>query len=412
MIITMSINKKINNISPQHWSSIRGLNAIVDALYSDGHPIRIVGGAVRDTLADTIVHDIDLATPLLPDSVIQKLNDAGIKTIPTGLQHGTITAISDSNSFEITTLRKDKESDGRHAIVEFCDDWLEDAKRRDFTINALYADPVTGEIFDYFGGIEDLRYQRIRFIGNAHDRIEEDHLRILRYFRFLARFDTAKIDHDSLTACTALSKRQMTLARERICDELIKICSVSNPYYAIQTAYENNIFKPFLPEIEKHNINTLECLMRRESEYDIAPSALRRLAVLLPNDSKILDKIASRLKFSNAMRKSLVSRAYSSKVTIDDMRKLAFLFNADVATDIALIHGNTHIREMLDQLQNWVIPKFRIKGGDLIERGLPAGPIISETLLIIRDRWMNEAFPDQKGLNIIIDDVITDKLSN
>ena len=399
-------NDKISTIDPQSWAKIEGLGRIINALYSKEQPIRIVGGAVRDTLNDTEVHDIDLATPLLPDSVMQKLNATGVKTIPTGLQHGTITAISDSNSFEITTLRKDKETNGRHAVVEFCDNWLEDAKRRDFTINALYADPVTGEIFDFFGGIEDLQHQRVRFIGNAHDRIEEDHLRILRYFRFLARFDTARIDHDSLTACASLSKRQMTLARERISDELFKICIAPNPIYAIHTAYENEIFQPFLPEIQKHNINTLECLIYRERLYNIKPSALRRLAVLLPNDNKILDALASRLKFSNAMRKSLIARAYHRPVEIEDMRRLAFLLGADEAIDIALIHGETNIRDMLDQLKDWKIPKFGLKGGTLIERGLPVGPTVSKTLQIIKERWIDAGFPDHHGLNTIIDEAI------
>lgn len=401
-----------NNISPQHWSKFEGLGRIIDALYSSDHPIRIVGGAVRDTLTNIDVHDIDLATPLLPDVVMQKLNDAGVKTVPTGLQHGTITAISNSNSFEVTTLRKDTETDGRHAIVEFCDNWLEDAQRRDFTINALYADPVTGEIFDYFGGIEDLHNQRVKFIGNAYDRIEEDHLRILRYFRFLARFENAEIDDDSLAACTDLSKRQMTLARERISEELIKICSVLNPYRAIITAYENDIFQSFLPEIQTQNIDNLKRLMQREERYNIAPSALRRLTVLLPNDEKVLDKIASRLKFSNIMRKSLTSRTYTDILETDGIRKLAFLLGIDAALDIVLIYGDTNLEAMIDQLKNWDIPKFELKGGTLIERGLLAGPIVSETLQEIREIWMDAGFPDQQALNVIIDRVISEKLSD
>ncbi len=410
MIFKMANNN--DNISPQHWSKIEGLDRIIDALYSSDHPIRIVGGAVRDTLVGGHVHDIDLATPLLPDIVMQKLNDAGVKTIATGLQHGTITAISNSNSFEVTTLRKDTETDGRHAIVEFCDNWLEDAQRRDFTMNALYADPITGEIFDYFGGFEDLRNQRVKFIGHAHDRIEEDHLRILRYFRFLARFENVEIDVDSLEACAALSKRQMTLARERISDELIKICSVLNPYRAISTAYENGIFQSFLPEIQPHNIDNLKRLIQREQNYNIAPSALRRLAVLLPNDGKVLDKIASRLKFSNIMRKSLTSRAHKDILETDAIRKLAFLIGIDAALDIILIYGDANLEAMIDQLKNWDIPKFELKGGTLIERGLPAGPIVSETLQEIRQIWMDAGFPDQEALNALIDRVISEKLAD
>ncbi len=391
--------------------TINGLVRIIDALYSAEHPIRIVGGAVRDTLAGTSVHDIDLATPLLPDNIMQKLTDAGVKTIPTGLQHGTITAISNNNSFEITTLRKDTETNGRHAIVVFCDDWLEDAQRRDFTINALYADPITGEIFDYFGGIDDLQNQCVKFIGNAHDRIEEDHLRILRYFRFLARFENTVIDDDSIEACASLSKRQMTLARERISDELIKICRAINPYRAINTAYENDIFQSFLPEIEDNNIKNLQQLITREKQYDIAPAALRRLAALLPNDKQILHKIASRLKFSNSMRKSLTSRAYSLPINAENIRKLAFALGSDAALDIALLYGGDNIQAMLAQLEGWEIPKFELKGGALIKGGLTAGPIVSDALQEIRERWINANFPDQKALNIIMEKVISEKLA-
>lgn len=400
------------NIAPQHWSNISGLDRIIEALYSDANPIRIVGGAVRDTLIGIDVHDIDLATPLLPDIVMQKLSTADIKVIPTGLQHGTITAISNGNSFEVTTLRKDMETDGRHAIVAFCDDWLEDAQRRDFTMNALYADPITGEIFDYFGGIDDLHHQRVKFIGNAHDRIEEDHLRILRYFRFLARFETAKIDDESLAACASLSKRQMTLARERISDELIKICAAQNPYRAIKIAYENAIFQSFLPEIENHNVDTIKRIIGIEKQHDIAPFALRRLAALLPNDSKILDKIASRLKFSNSMRKALISRAQHRPINVDNIRKIAFGFGADAARDMAIIYGGSDISAMLAQIENWEMPKFNLKGGALIERGLPAGPIVSTTLQTIKERWVNADFPDTEGLQAIIDEVIAENLAD
>lgn len=403
------------NISPQHWHGVRGLSRLIDALYNDDAPARIVGGAVRDTLKGAEFNDVDIATPLLPELVIEKLTAANIKTIPTGLQHGTITAVSDSATFEVTTLRTDVETDGRHARVQFCDDWREDAMRRDFTINALYADPKTGEVFDYFGGAGDLKSQRVKFIGNAHDRIEEDHLRILRYFRFLARFENADIDHDSLAACKALSKRQMTLARERINDELTKILASENPYPAVKLAFENNIFMPFLPEINSPNIEALSCLIITENAHHIAPNHIRRLAAILPNDPQLVDKIASRLKFSNAMRKSLniriLSDSMGQKIGPDSIKEYVFLHGYDAALDSLLLYGDSReIDAAIQKIKNWDIPRFTLKGGALIKMGLPAGPIISQVLQSIKDEWIAADFPKNDELDIIIARKIADHL--
>lgn len=393
----------------QHWTDIDGLPRLIDALYSDQAPARIVGGAVRDTLRNVEFNDVDVATPLHPETVMQKLSSANIKTIPTGLQHGTITAISNGTSIEVTTLRKDVSTDGRHAEVEFCDDWREDAMRRDFTVNALYADPVTGEVFDYFDGITDLENNRIKFIGNPVDRIEEDHLRILRYFRFLARFEDTKIDAQSLIACQSLSKRQMTLARERISDELLKTLSARNPYPAVKLAFEHKVFMPFLPEIEDQNINALGRLIALETLHDVAPNAMRRLAAILPKDPKLIDKIASRLKFSNAMRKSLLNRISAEKVDASTVRKIAFKLDRQCAIDQALLYSED-AANALEKIQNWEIPKFDLNGGALIKKGLPAGPIISQTLQQIRDQWIDQNFPEGQALENITNAIVDQNL--
>jgi len=398
-------------IDPKNWDDIRGLKPLIDALYSKEAPARIVGGAVRDKISGIDFHDIDIATPLLPDIVIQKLDDAGIKTIPTGLQHGTITAVSQGNSYEVTTLRKDIESDGRHAIVEFSDNWRDDAMRRDFTINALYADPVTGEVFDYFNGIADLEQQCVRFIGNAQERIEEDHLRILRYFRFLSRFENAQIDEDSLAACKILSNRQMALARERISNELIKILSRKNPSMAVSLAYKNGILTPFLPEISKQSIEKLDKIIQKENLYNISPTPMRRLAALLQNSIESSDKIASRLKFSNQMRKSLLTRLTTGKINLGNWKKLTFIHGKTAALDLQLLYNDTkEINECLNNIQNWDIPSFTLKGGTLIQRGLPAGPIVSQCLQQIKKEWMNNDFPDGNALENIIRKIIDQNL--
>ncbi|MBM3928021.1 MAG: CCA tRNA nucleotidyltransferase, partial [Sphingomonadales bacterium] len=203
------------------WRDRAGLDTLIDAL-GGGKNACFVGGAVRDALLGLPVADLDIATRLAPEDVIDALRRAGIKAVPTGLAHGTITAVIASGPVEVTTLRRDVSTDGRHAIVAFTDDWREDAARRDFTMNALYADPQTGEVFDYFDGIADLAARHIRFIGDARQRIAEDHLRILRFFRFLARFGDTP-DPEGLAACTERANDLMALSRERIREEILKL---------------------------------------------------------------------------------------------------------------------------------------------------------------------------------------------
>ncbi|MEP0730677.1 MAG: CCA tRNA nucleotidyltransferase, partial [Parasphingorhabdus sp.] len=198
-------------LPPADWTKRQGLSALIAAL---DDKVRYVGGAVRDTLLDLEVKDVDIATPLLPDDVIERLKAASIKVIPTGIAHGTVTAILPDGPVEITTLRRDVSTDGRRATVAFSEDWKEDAARRDFTINALSADPHSREIYDYFGGLDDLEGPHIRFIGSAAERIAEDHLRIMRYFRFLARFGRRQVDDEAFDACTTAAEKLETLSRE------------------------------------------------------------------------------------------------------------------------------------------------------------------------------------------------------
>src|SRR6476619_1012172 len=260
------------------WRSKRGVNRLLDALGADEGLTRFVGGAVRDDLLKLPVSDIDLATKIPPDEVISRLEKARIKAVPTGIDHGTITAVSDGHPFEVTTLRRDVSTDGRRATVAFTDDWKEDAARRDFTINALSADPVTGELFDYFGGLPDLEHRHIRFIGDPLERIAEDHLRILRFFRFHARFDAGEPDAAALDACTARANDLMALSRERIADELLKLLGLPNPSRTVGIMLQRAILKPVLPEIELERQSDLEALIAAEASAGIAPDGLRRLS--------------------------------------------------------------------------------------------------------------------------------------
>src|SRR4051794_10926735 len=240
------------------------MKRLLAALGADEGLTRYVGGAVRDDLLDLPVSDIDLATRIPPLEVMQRLEKAKIKAVPTGIDHGTVTAVSDGHPFEVTTLRRDVSTDGRRATVAFTDDWEEDAARRDFTINALSADPVTGELFDYFGGLADLEQPHIRFIGDPLQRIAEDHLRILRFFRFHARFDAGEPDAAALDACTARTNDLMALSRERIADELLKLLGLPNPARTVRIMLERKILNPVLPEIQPRCLDDLESLIDAE----------------------------------------------------------------------------------------------------------------------------------------------------
>jgi poly(A) polymerase len=246
---------------------------------------RYVGGCVRDTLLELEVSDVDLATRLEPAEVVRRLQNAGIKAVPTGLAHGTVTAVSAGQPVEVTTLRRDVSTDGRRATVAFTEEWQEDAARRDFTINALSADPASGQLFDYFGGLPDLEARRVRFIGDPLQRIAEDHLRILRFFRFHARFSSgAAADTDALAACTARANDLMALSRERIADELLKLLSLPAPAATVELMAEAGIFRPVLPEIDQAGVQRLARLSEREQAARITADPLRRLAALLPQD--------------------------------------------------------------------------------------------------------------------------------
>ena len=253
------------------WRGRAGLRRIVAALGADA--VKIVGGAVRDTLLGLPVTDIDLATPLLPQEVTRRLEAADIKVIPTGIAHGTVTAIASGDHHEITTLRRDVETDGRRATIAFADDWREDAARRDFTINALYADPLTGAVDDWFGGLADLQAGCVRFIGDAATRIAEDYLRILRFYRFAARFGDGNLEPVSHAAVTAARQSLKSLSRERIADELTKILSLPDPRAIVGQMAADGIFAVILPELDPTFAAALDRLLANESATAAAPAS-------------------------------------------------------------------------------------------------------------------------------------------
>ena len=384
------------------WNAWPGMDRLLDVLGAPGGDTRVVGGAVRDTLLGLPVSDIDLATRLEPGAVVDRLKAAGIKAVPTGLAHGTITAVIGGRPVEVTTLRRDVATDGRHATVAFTDDWREDASRRDFTINALYADPATGEVHDYFGGEADIAARRIRFIGDPRQRIAEDHLRILRFFRFHARFADATPDAAGLSACTERANDLMALSRERIADELLKLLALPRPADTVAIMHEAGIFAPVLPEIDAAGVNTLHRSIANEERLGATPEPLRRLAALLPAAAKRADAVALRLRLSKAARARLACAAGRSGADDESTpQALAYRHGVACARDRLLLAAAPDPAR-LAALADWQKPHLPIAGGTLIARGLPPGPIVATTLKAIEATWVDAGFPDGARFDALV----------
>lgn len=382
------------------------MKRLLEALGADHGLTRYVGGAVRDDLLDLPVSDVDLTTRLQPEEVVQRLEAARIKAVPTGIDHGTVTAVSDGHPYEVTTLRRDVSTDGRRATVAFTTDWEEDAARRDFTINALSADPRTGEVFDYFGGLEDLLEHHVRFIGDPLKRIAEDHLRILRYFRFHARFGAGKPDAAALDACTRRANDLMALSRERIADELLKLLAISDPSATVQIMIEHGILKPVVPEIAPERLADLRSLIAAEKDAGIAPDGLRRLEALLPRSPASVEAVAVRLKLSNKARKRLTCAAGADAGSMPEA--LAYRLGIDCAVDALLLSGKA---QEAARIAKWHSPRLPIGGGVLIARGLPEGPVVARTLRRIEDRWVAAGFPKGDAFEAIVADALAEARS-
>jgi poly(A) polymerase len=378
------------------WVQRAGLRVLTNALGADN--IRWVGGAIRDSLLGVEVNDVDCATTLLPDAVIDRCREAGIRTVPTGIDHGTITAILDDGPVEITTLRRDVSTDGRRATIAFASDWREDAARRDFTINALYAHPETLEISDYFGGREDLEARRVRFIGNAEARIREDHLRILRYFRFHARFGS-KIDPEAEAACSDLAQTLKGLSRERVWAELQGILGLPDPAAVVTRMRELGVLPVILPEACAPGLDALGRLVEQERKSQIAPDPVRRLAALLPPHAETAEAVAARLRLSKAQRAHLCSLAERKPGDLECPRELAYFESIEIARDRLLLQNGD-----LDSLSEWQPPHFPLKGGEIVARGVAAGPLVARTLRAVENRWVAEGFPARDRIEQILDE--------
>lgn len=354
------------------------LGAVLDAIPS----ARVVGGAVRDALAGRAVADVDLASPLPPEAVMAALKAAGLKAVPTGIAHGTVTAVVDGRGFEITTLRRDVETDGRHAVVAFTEDWRADAARRDFTINAMSM-TRDGAVSDWFGGVRDLADGRVRFVGDPADRIAEDYLRILRFFRFHARYGRVPPDDDTIAAIRAGVPGLARLSVERVWSELRRILAAPDPADAVARMAEWGVLAAVLPE------GTDLSRLRRLVAAGAPADPILRLAALFAGDA---DALATRLRFSKADAAMLVAlRGGPVPADGDDDDALLRMLadeTADVLIGRAWLAGTgAAVRERLAALPR---PVFPLAGRNVTALGVPHGPRVGEILRATRAWWLAE----------------------
>ncbi|WP_265022013.1 CCA tRNA nucleotidyltransferase [Wolbachia endosymbiont (group A) of Icerya purchasi] len=366
---------------------------IIDAIEEFGGEARLVGGCVRDSILQRDVHDIDLATNLLPNQTIKALKLRNIKTIPTGLKHGTITAVLNQRSFEITTLRHDVKCDGRHAKVEFTNNWQADASRRDFTFNALYADKH-GHIYDYFGGIEDLKARRLNFTGNAEDRIKEDYLRILRAFRFHAKICVGDLSDEILNVCKKHSHMIQNLSGERIRDEILKLLECNDPFPTLKSMQESDVLQKIIPKEVKCEILSSSLLLGTD--------ALVKLALLLrttKNDRLSLGEYVSKfLRLSNKQKKKLLfllSNDIKTELSEKEQKKYISLFGRELYCDLVKICGvesGENVDKYISFANIFNIPKFPLSGNDLINIGHQPGKSLGKNLELLRQHWEDSSY--------------------
>jgi poly(A) polymerase len=392
-----------------HWMTESTTRAVMRALGADSGAARFVGGAVRNALLGEPVGDVDIATPLTPDEVMARLSRAGLGAVPTGIAHGTVTAVAGGKPFEVTTLRRDVETDGRRAVIAFTEDWREDAMRRDFTINALYASE-DGTIYDYFDGQDDLAARRVRFVGDAVTRIREDYLRILRLFRFHAWYANGEIDAEALAASVAEKAGLKRLSGERIQKELLRLLDAKDPVPALRVMRDAGILAEILPGDTQ--LARLERLIAIGNANGAAPDGLLRLAALLPDGTATAREAAGRLRLSNALRERLVDAVekdcrIGASLDTAEARKLLYRLGADSFRDGVLLQwaasgadvGDAAWRRLLALPENWKAPIFALDGNDVMALGLEEGPEVGVLLRDIEERWVESNFvPDRPQL--------------
>ena len=382
--------EKQHRIALQPWMVEPATCAVLAALLAGGVEARFVGGSVRDALLGKQIGDIDIATPASPERVIELLEKAGIKVVPTGLAHGTVTAVVPPRHFEITTLRRDVETYGRRARVAFDADWAADAARRDFTINAIFLTP-DGTLHDPVGGLVDLRARRVRFVGDPATRIAEDVLRLLRYYRFEAHFGNGTGDGPARAACRAAAHSLPILSAERVAQELAKLLETPDPIAVLRMMQEDGVLAVVLPEARR--LKRLQRLIEIEPAVD----PLLRLAALIEVDGEGATALAARLRFSNARRDRLrgLSRPWpvDQRGDVREQRRALYRLGVERYRAVAWLMAaegevsRSQLTQLLDLAGSWTPPVFPLDGRDVTTLGIPTGERVGQLLATVRDWW-------------------------
>lgn len=401
----------MTNLSNESWFTDPALQRLFALLNADGGEARVAGGAVRNSLMGLPVADIDLATTLPPETVMERAKAAGIKAVPTGIDHGTVTLVIDGTPFEVTTLRRDVETDGRRAKVAFGEDWQEDAERRDLTINALYVG-ADGEVIDLIGGLPDVATKTVRFIGDADTRIAEDYLRILRFFRFFAHYGGGRPDAAGLMACSRAKEKLSTLSAERVWAETKKLLSARDPGRALLWMRQSGVLGAILPETEKWGIDAIPALVATEQALGWEPDPMLRLAAIVPKDAERLAALAQRLRLSNAEAAFLDRFARAPKpngeVTDAAFDRELYRLGTDgviaaLRIDLATARGHAaadpkamsrtgRLSVLLKRAEKFDRPVFPLSGADVLAAGASPGPKVGEALKALEQEWISSNF--------------------
>jgi len=384
----------MTRLENQPWLNSPATTAVFDALEAAGGPdcARFVGGSVRNALVGRPVDDFDVATRLKPEDAMAALKKAGLKVVPTGLAHGTVTAVSEKKPYEITTLRRDVETDGRRAVVAFTDDWAEDAARRDFRLNALYADR-TGAIFDPTGqGVTDALAGRVVFVGDPRIRIEEDYLRILRFFRFFAWYGRSAPDAEGLAACAAHAEGLTRLSAERVSKELLKLLAAPDPRPAVHAMRDAGVLTRLFSAVS--DLASFDAISASSDD------AVLRLSALLPDDPAAVSGIARGLRLPKAMELRLAEAAEGPLDPATDartLRALIYRLGAQAVRDRvqrgAAVRLGSDTTQALELIDTWPVPRLPVGGRDLTKLGLDPSPAHGRILKAFEAEWIAEDFP-------------------
>jgi poly(A) polymerase len=399
------------------WLKSGAAARVLALLNGDGEEARVVGGAVRNALLKIPTGDIDIATTALPDEVVRRAKAAGIKCVPTGIEHGTVTLVVDAQPFEVTTLREDTETYGRKAKVAFGRDWVRDAERRDFTINGLSVD-ATGLVHDHVGGLADIEARQVRFIGDAAQRIAEDYLRILRFFRMHAAYGAGAPDRAGYLACIAGRAGLSSLSAERVRMEMLKLLVADGAEGAVTAMADAGLLLTIVGGVTY--TGPYAAMISAERALGLAPDPVRRLAALAVAVTEDAKRVAARLRLSNAETKVLDSMGHRwwRLAGMDELRarqRLYRLGEEQYRDRLMLAWARSgesveddYWREFAELPQRWTAPKFPLRAADFISRGIAEGPALGHVLTLAEDAWLAEDFPlAPAALAAIADQTVT-----